>query len=795
MRAALIIAGSLAVLAVSVVAAGYFWLRTGVRESDRTVELDGLNAPVQIIYDEYGIPHIFAASEDDAFFALGYAHAADRLVQMEMQRRIAAGRLAEVVGERALGLDRYMRTLGIYRLAEASIPQLSDGLRAQIQNYAAGVNAWLETHDGALPPELVVLRHTPEPWQPADSIVWGRLISLQLEGDFRDEMLRARVARQLSAAEIDLGELDTLFPDRDWTPATLARRQAESDGLRLAADLLNAIPTVGSHGASNQWVVSGNQTATQWPILANDPHLGLRAPILWYLARIDTPTLKLAGATTPGVPLMVLGHNGSIAWAMTNNGADVQDVFIERIDPENSDRYLTPEGSQTFTTREEVIAVAGSDDETLVVRSTRHGPVISDVIEEMDAVVEEDHVLALAYTALAEGDLNSEAVYRLNRARSWSEFRAALALWRGPIQNVGYADTSGNIGLAVPGTLPIRRSGDGNGPVPGWTGDHDWTGIVESRELPSIRNPQAGRLVNANNPVVGPDYPYDLGPGGDEPYRARRIIELLDAMPSLTVEGASAMQMDAVSPAAQDLLPLMLVIRAESPRSADALAMLRRWDHSMDADRAEPLIYAAWLRALGRALYADELGEVFDDYWGTRPAVVRTMLSEATHWCDNVGTDAAETCQDVLESAFEAALTELSDAYGDDPSTWRWGDAHLAPLRNPALSRLPVIADLFDIGTETGGWQFTVQRAASRISDEESPYANTHGAGYRAVYDLSDLDNSRFIIATGQSGHPLSPHYSDLVNLWRDGLFLPLAGSPADVAARGTGVTMMTPMQ
>ena len=778
---------SLAAFVVLIViggAVGYAWLRTGLPAYDGVVRLPGLGAPVQVVHDRHAVPHIFAANEDDAYFTLGYLHAANRLYQMEVQRLIAAGRVSEVVGERGLKLDRYMRLLGLYRLAEASVETLPDDVRGAVNHYTAGVNAWLDTHGGALPPEFYLMRHRPEPWRPADSLVWGRMIALQLSGNFRTELLRARLAEEVGGDRLAL-----LFPEIGGPPVTLA---GLLDGAEVAA-LDEAIPSLGPESASNVWLVNGEQSATGAPLLANDPHLGLLAPILWYLVRIETPTLSLAGASVPGVPFLLLGHNGTIAWGLTTTGTDVQDLFVERLDPEDSTRYLTPEGSEPFRLREEVIAVRGGDDVILTVRETRHGPVLSDILDEAAALADDGEVVALAYAALIPEDINAEAVYRRNRARNWSEFLDAMRSWRAPLQNVAYADVAGNIGLIVPGDIPIRRSGDGSQPVPGWTDTYDWVGFIPFLELPQTFNPASKRLVNANNAVVGPDYPHFIGYAYEEAYRAARLEQVLDETAPHSMEDALNLMLDDVSLAAQELLPLMLAVRADSPREADALARLRRWDHTMDRRRAEPLIFSMWLRELNRQLYADELGAAFDYYWREHPKVVISMLTSERAWCDRTDTDAVETCEEILGTSLTTALDTLSEWYGEDMDDWRWGQAHVAPLRHQILSRIPVVNRLIDLSIETGGSNFTVNRGGTRISDEDNPFHSLHGAGFRAVYDLSDLADSRFMITTGQSGHPLSPHYGDLVRLWRDGDTIRLSGTPGDLSAQGLGSLTLTP--
>ncbi|WP_035690659.1 penicillin acylase family protein [Azospirillum halopraeferens] len=778
------------VLVAAAAAGGLWWLRGEQPAYTGTVRLAGLDRPVEVLRDANGVPHIFAESDADAAFALGYVHAQDRLWQMELMRRIGSGRLAELFGTRfgawPVGLDRQMRTLGFAQGARDSYAALSPGARRDLDAYAAGVNAYLASRTEALPVEFQLLRHEPAPWTPADSLVWGKLMALQLSGNYRQEIQRARLLRRLTPEQVA-----DLYPgDPEGSAVTLAALLDGFDFDRVAADLP---PALGPDLASNEWVLSGPRTTTGKPILANDPHLGLEAPILWYLARIVTPERRLVGATVPGTPLMILGHNGRVAWGFTTTHSDTQDLFIERIDPADPNRYLTPGGSEPFEVRTEIIRVAGAPDVELTVRRTRHGPVISDLPDEGSDLFPAGHVLALAFAGIDGADTTAEALYLVNRATSAAEVRDALRLHRTPQQNVVFADTAGAIGLVSPALVPIRRNGDGSVPVPGWTGEYDWAGFIPYDELPHAADPESGRIVNANNAVVGPDYPHLLTTTWPEPHRADRIIEMLGDG-THDVDATVAHLMDAVSPAARRLLPLMLQVPAPAAGpAAEAVAMLRQWDATMDRNRPEPLIYEWWLRELNRTLFADELGDLFGEYFYQRTETVYRALSDRRQWCDDVRTPTVETCGDALASSLDAALARLRERHGTDPAAWRWGDEHRAPLSHRVLGRVPGFNRVFGLEVETDGSGTTVNRGTSRISDEAAPFAHVHGAGFRAVYDLSDLPNSRFVIATGQSGNPFSPHWGDFVERWSTGGMVMLRGDRAALAAAGARRLVLQP--
>lgn len=765
--------------------AGLWWLRAGLPAESGTVVLDGVSAPVRIYRDARGIPTIFAQNDGDAYFALGYLHAQDRLWQMDFQRRIGAGRLSEIIGVATLRLDKLMRTLGLYRLAEADFAALSPEAREALDRYAAGVNAWLAGRDGALPPEFYLLRTRPDPWRPADTLVWSKLMALQLSGNYRDEILRAQVIEKLGPDRARI-----LFPDLSaLPPTTLAALDDAAPALEALAGALAA--PLGPRTASNEWVIGPGRTGTGTPILANDPHLGLSAPILWYLARIETPTLSVAGVTAPGVPLTILGQNREIAWGFTTTGADVQDLFIETVDPKDPGRYLTPDGAAAFESRTETIAVSGGDPVTLVVRGTRHGPVLSDLDPEAAKLAADGKVVALAFTALAPADTTAQALYLLNRAASWQDFLAAMRLYRNPTQNVVYADRSGDIGFLTPGAIPIRRSGDGILPADGASGAQDWIGAIPFEALPQTLNPPGGVIANANNAVVGPDYPYFLSKGYEEPYRARRLAELLDGDEPVTLDRSLAMQADTVSLEARELLPLMTGIEPADERMAAALARLRAWDLRMDRGRPEPLLYMEWLRRFAHAVFDPPLGPALaEDYFGLHPTVLKTILTVAPSWCASTSASAPD-CRALLRQTLGETLDGLTRRYGADRAAWRWGDAHVAPLTHQVLSQVPVIGDLISLATPTDGGPYTLNRAGTAIGDLETPFADQHGAGYRAVYDLGNRARSRFMITTGQSGNPLSPHWGDLVAEWRDGRTLTLSGNEADLAAAGASLTTL----
>ena len=702
-------------------------------------DIPGLSAPVHVAIDRDGVPHIKAATALDGAAALGFMHARDRTMQMELMRRAASGRLSELVGFGTLRLDRFMRTLGLRRRAEAEVAELDGDTRAMLDAYARGVNAWFARR-GRFSAFETILTGTPEPWTAADSLLWGKTMALYLSGNWQGELARAALLQTMPPEQVR-----ALWPSQDATPPPDAR-------LGPAATRLGALiprfpePFTLPETASDEWAVDGAHSATGAPLLAGDPHLAYSMPGIWYLARIDTPGGTLAGATAPGVPFLVLGHNGHVAWTFTTTGADTQDVFVETVLPDG--RYATPDGARAFTTRTERIGVRGATDEVLTVRETRHGPVVSD----LDAGAREGGaggpVMAVAMAELAPHDTAAAGLLALNRAATVAEAMAAAPRITSPVQNLLVADHAG-IGLATTGRVPVRRAGDGTVPQPGADGAHDWTGFASGEALPHVLNPASGVLVNANERTAGPDFPVFMGQDWFGDWRARRIRVLLDQGPH-TVEGFAAMQTDATSAFAQAMLPRLLrTVPLDDPSRA-ALDALRGWDGAMRTDLSQPLLFNGWMRHLAAAL--EQRNGVPAGLGGAQPDLVARALGPGeARWC-------GPACGDLVAQA-------LSAAAHDEDVTVRWGDRHVAVFAHPILGRVPWLNRFSTWRVPQPGDGDTLFRGGMRAPGWEA----VHGASFRGVYDLADLDRSVFALAPGQSGHPLRAGAADLLPGWLRG--------------------------
>ncbi len=725
-----------------------------------TLRIPALSAPVGITLDSHGIPRIRAANEADAATALGYLHARDRMFEMDLMRRAAAGRIAELAGAAALPIDRMARTLGEMQHAERAYAALPADARALLVAYAAGVNALIAQRGRFAAPEFLVLG-APEPWRPEQCLLWNETVSLWLSDNYRTELARLDLAGKLPADKVF-----QLWPPQPDTPAPDAVSPTQKQG--LLDRLLGVLPAFPDHftlpdEASNAWAVDAHHTATGAPLLAGDPHLALEFPSLWYLARIETPDTTLVGATAPGVPFLIIGRNRHIAWTFTTAGVDSQDVFIET--PLAGGMYATPDGPRPFETRREVIHVRGAPDEVLLVRSTRHGPVISDLRGRSGGPV-----LAVEMAGL---ELNGSApgILALDRAGSVAAAAAAAALMDSPVQNLTVADGQ-TIALFTTGKVPVRKGGDGSVPVAGADGLHDWTGYVSGDALPHFVGPASGVVVNANERTAPANFPVFLGRDWHAPWRADRIHQLLDAKQIQGVADFEAMQRDDVSVFAQRILPVFAALPREGGQVGQAQALLARWDGTMADDLPQPLIFNAAVQLfVSQVLAASGVAEKDSGPWGGFAAWL--LGPDGGPWC---GGD----CRPALAKALRGSVAHLAQVYGGEPAGWRWGVAHKAVFSHPLLGDLPVVGEIASRRVSVQGDDTTLFRGGNA---KLGAFEALHGAGYRGVYDLADLERSRYVVTPGQSGNIFSSHAWDMLKLWQAGTTVTLPASPDGVSA------------
>ncbi len=803
-RVLVITVSVLLILLILVGVTGVILVRRPFPQTKDTLSLPGLHEQVDVFRDSYGVPHIYATNTHDLFMAQGFVHAQDRFWQMEFWRRSGSGTLSEILGSSALDSDRFIRTVGWHRTAAQELENYNESELSVLEAYAEGVNAYIEQNSGSLGLEFTVLgltgvRFDPEPWTPLNTLTWAKLMAWDLGGNRSAELTRAHIATRVGTKALE--ELMPPYDDDHPTIVAEAVHEASLAAVPEAAFDLNVLG-FGEGLGSNNWVISGERTESGKPILADDTHLGIQMPSIWYEVGLHCEPIgpecpfNVVGFSFASSPGVIIGHNDHIAWGVTNLGPDVQDFFIEKINPENPNQYEFKGQWKDMEIIREEITVAGQDDPEIVnVRITRHGPIINDVI----GGVEEEwsygwQPLAFSWTALQPGTL-VKSILMINNASNWDEFRAALSYWDVPSQNFVYADVEGNIGYQAPGRIPIRAAGDGTMPVPGWTGAYEWIDYIPFDSLPRAYNPAEGYIVTANNAVVGTDYPYFISADWAPGYRARRIVEMIEADESITVEDVMTMHGDNVVLYAQDILPFLLQLPTTDPKQAQALDYLRDWDFRAERESVPAVIFESLRIHLVDRVYGDELGEqLLRRLRSNLSVALSRMLPEPeTPWFDDVTTPEVESRDEILLLALGDTVDELSETLGEDMSSWKWGDLHTATFRNQSLgnSGIGIIEAIFNRGPVavdgTGG---AVNATSYSMSD---PYAVAAVPSQRQIVDLEYFERSLTMHTTGQSGHPFHPHYDDMIDPWRNIQYHPMLWTRGQVEAAAEAHLTLTP--
>ena len=822
---------SAALVAGSILA--FVTVRKSFPETSGEVSVNALRSEVTVLRDDKGIPQIYADNSEDLFFAQGYVHAQDRFYEMDFRRHVTAGRLAELVGDAALDTDKYVRTLGWRRVAEQELELLDPETTTLLDAYSRGVNSYINDKSGSeLSLEYTILGLTgpdyrPEDWTPADSLAWIKAMAWDLRSNMDDEITRA-----LSTEDLTTDQVEELYPDYpndhepivtdndanvyggafkqdgcDDTPdpltglvplcptpglarATVASLKAAQNG----ADALPALLGTGDGIGSNSWVVDGDHSKTGEPILANDPHLAPSMPGIWYQVGLHCRTVSkecpydVAGFSFSGMPGVVIGHNNRIAWGVTTMYADVADLYLEKV---TGDTYEYDGKQVPLETRRETFKVAGGKTKHITVRSTRHGPILSDLDDDLDAVgtsktkgvPRSKYEVALRWSALTPRP-TIKAVFALDTAQNWDDFREAAKLFTVPSQNLVYADVDGNIGYQSPGAIPIRNKGDGRWPVPGWTSEYEWGDSIPFEALPSVYNPKEGFIVTANNKVIGDQYPALLGEDTADGYRSQRIRDLIQAKPKLSVADMARIQMDTYNPNAAQLVPKLLDITLDSRYYRQGQATLNKWDYKQTADSSAAAYFNVVWRNVLKLTFDDELPKGQGPEGGERwfNVVGRILEKPGSDWWDDVTTiGRTESRDDILAEAMRMARDELTMLQSREPSEWRWGQLHQLDLVNPTLgdSGVGLVNSLFNRGPFDLGGGGGIIDATSW--DATEGYEVTAVPSMRMVVDLDNLDKSRWIQLTGNSGHAFQKHYLDQAPLWAEGETLPWAFSPKAV--------------
>ena len=823
------------IIAVVVVSGGLFYFKSYLPKTvapksfpqiDGEIKVEGLDGEVNIYRDAMGIPHIYATTAHDIFFAQGYVHAQDRFWQMDAWRHIGSGQLSEMFGEGQVETDAFLRTLGWRKTAEAEWEQLDPDARAILVSYTEGVNAYLKDHSGtALSLEYAVLGllspdYVIEPWEPVNSLTWGKAMAWDLRGNMGEEIERAELLKTLTPEQVAL-----LYPEYPEDHPVIVNKIGEGgqaattnsansfdysalnlDALSHNASLLD--PVLGPLGdgiGSNSWAVSGALTDTGKPYLANDPHLGIQMPSIWYqvglhcVEKTDKCPFEVAGFSFAGVPGVVIGHNDKLAWGFTNVGPDVMDLYIEKVNPENPNQYEVNGKWVDFETYDETINVVGGEPVTITVKKTRHGPVISDTygptknigdpedtsfIPFKDRVggveLPDQYVIALAWTALTPST-PFEAIWGFDKAQNWEEFREAASNFHVPAQNLLYADVEGNIGYQMPGDIPIRKNGDGTLPVPGWTDDYEWEGFIPFEELPYALNPEEGYIVTANNQVNPWDYPYMITKDWDYGYRAQRIVDMIKNAPGkIDKEYIQSMQGDATDLNAESIVPVWKEIdyKAASENEAYAIDLMQNWDYTCKADSQACALFQRFWWNLDQNTINDDVPERNAVSGGSKDfETFRHLLPEPDNffWDDKLTTDVTETRDDIFIASLVETVQQLEKDYGKDPAKWpRWGELHTATFRNGTLGESGVflIEDLFNRGPfETNGGQSLVNATGWDLG---TSFEVDWLPSMRMIVDFNNLNDSLTVHTTGQSGHAYHPHYDDMALFWADVSYYPM---------------------
>ncbi len=815
------------------------------------LQIDGLDGPVDIYRDPMGIPHIYASTQHDLFFAQGYVHAQDRFWQMDFWRHIGSGRLAEMFGKDQVETDAFLRTLGWRQVAEQEYAALGPESKAILDSYTEGVNAYIAGRaplelsleylilTGVLNPDYEI-----EPWTPVHSLTWGKAMAWDLGGNMGEEIERTVLLKTLTPEQ--LAELYPPYPadypvivpeigdqtGESSQPPAASSRLAENptsawgaldfQGIRQKFALLDSV--LGPRGSaigSNSWAVSGKLTSTGKPLLANDMHLGIRIPSIWYQNSLhcqpksEACAFEVTGFSFAGVPGVIAGHNERIAWAYTNLGPDVQDLFIEKVNPANPNQYEVNGQWVDFETRTETIQVGGGEPVAITVRLTRHGPVISDTYgalkdqvdpedpqalpfrEKAGVELPENYVIALSWTALTPST-PFEAIWGFDKAQNWEEFRAAARNFHVPAQNLLYADVDGNIGYQTPGDIPVRASGDGTLPAPGWTDEYAWSSLIPFEELPYSFNPASGYIVTANNQANPRDYPYQITADWDYGQRAARIAAMIETAPG-PIDAAYIQQMhgDSKSLNAEVLVPILAGISLDAELAAIRDQFLSNWDFQESADSQAAAVFEWFWWNLLLDTFKDDLPEGFWPYGGARwYEVMRRLIEQPdSPWWDDQDSEAVvERSDDIFGRAFEETVAQLQDEYGKNTDKWpRWGELHGATFRNETLGQSGIgpIEAIFNRGPfATGGGSSLVNATSWAVGES---FEVSWLPSEREIVDLSNLDASLALHTTGQSGHAYHPHYIDMAPLWASVQYAPMWWEQASIAAEAEGHLRLRP--
>ena len=770
---------------LAVAIGGFLYLRGSLPAADGRTIRAGVLQPVEITRDDNGVVIINAKTDQDAFFAMGFAHAQDRLWQLELERRIAGGRLSEIFGRTAASQDAWMRTLGLYDSAKLSWPKLSLDAQASLTAYAAGINAWLNQNP-TLPPEFLALGVQPAPWREVDSLAWAKVFALNLSNNMWNEISNLTATQYLSKEQmVDLLGYSQSDLSSTARPTDMAIGTTLADLFALQKSLESEIGIGGRYVGSNAWAVSGKLMQDGRATLANDTHLKIQIPSLWYVARLKGDRLDVSGMTLVGLPVVIFGQNGEIAWGGTSMTADVQDLYIVQPNPEDPTQYKHDGGWVGFQTHSETINIksdfpaslrAPIESLKIQVRKSLHGPIVSDAVGAFDQPV------ALRWTALDPDDTSYESFLRVNYAHDWSTFKDAFQTYVAPALNLLYVDKSNNIGSIGVGRIPIRAKGQGRLPVPGWTNEYAWNGYIPFKDWPQRFNPDKGYIVSANDKLVDSDYPYFISADWAPPNRARRIEQLLQDKISngelISLDYVERMQGDTVDLSVRGLLEYLKQVSPDGPEQQRVLNYLSAWEGDMARDSQAAAIFFVWMRHLREELFSSAL----EVYWNKQrqsdeinkivsstsyDQILNALTARSSNWCGSETSADGRPCASLLSHSLNMTIKELKKLRGSNMDSWRWGDIHQTLYEHRPFSGISSLAPIFERRIASGGSPDTIN-VANAVYDESVGYEQTFGAGFRQIIQMKDASMHHiYMNSTGQSGNVLGKHYDDMVKPFR----------------------------
>ncbi|MEN8120829.1 MAG: penicillin acylase family protein [Bacteroidota bacterium] len=827
------------IIFVALLSAGTYWyIKSTLPDYSGQYQVSGIKGKIEIIRDKSAIPHIYADHQDDLAFGMGYVMAEDRLWQMDLFKRVAIGRLSEIFGEQTLAADRFAKVLGFQRNALLLLDSLTLDEKEYLQAFVNGINKYIESHPGNIPMEFKILQYDAEKFSPLDIISLSYFQSYASNHNWKYELLRAAAIKELGEkkgrelvsaitfhgpymaqpgehdenegrpAVKDFSQKPAVEPDNMADLSKVAERKLSNPlfaAMLEVDDQIKSIVGVQSNQVhSNYWVISGERSQSGKPVFANDYHMPFLLPSLWYEIHIVGDGIDAMGISMPGSPTIIAGHNKNIAWGATTTGADTQDMFWEKLNPDNPSEYMFNGEYIPFKTYTESIKYKKDGEiltDNITVKESRHGPVINSIVESLSG---SDSLMALqGVENAAKGQMSFSM--KIYKAKNWQEFKKALAEIRAPVWNWGYADQNGNIGYKLTGKIPVRKKGYGLEPHIGWTGEFEWMGYIPFEDLPEVYNPQSGYIISANNEILDSRYPHLIfGSTFQLPFRAMRIESLILKKDKLSQEDIRKIQADTHSEFALILgnyvKKTLDNTKNEDDRLKDIKEYIEAWDGATDVDNVANTIVQEFFVQLINKVYANKISDrLFKQFIksGRLNYVASTLLLKLNdpafeHWFDNPATQITETKEQTIEASLLAAYDSLKKYFGSDIKQWKWGEIHKTHFKHQ-MGKVTPFSWFCNIGPNKYGGDFSTVNPGTYQEIDQKPYPAVHGASMRHIVDFGYLENSDLVITTGQSGRRISPFYDDQAKLWHELGYLTIPTGKTKLESGSIGITILSP--